>query len=102
MIIHFNDSNLEDLYKLPIGDLGKRQFSKEVIKHFKAKVGILSNANDLSDISKIKGMHLEKLKGKEYKGCYSVRANKQYRIIFNEIKNGKIEILILELSKHYE
>jgi proteic killer suppression protein len=101
MIVSFNDKRLEDLYKCPIDDLGKRQFSKEVIVNFRKRLDILAYADNLSAISRFKGMNLEKLKG-EYKGCYSIRVNIQYRIIFKEVKGGKIEVLILELSKHYE
>jgi plasmid maintenance system killer protein len=46
-------------------------------------------------------MNLEKLKG-DHKGHFSIRVNKQYRIIFRTLAKGKIEVLILELSKHYE
>jgi len=101
MIVSFNDKHLEDLYRRSIADLGKQPFSKEIVVSYRKRLDILSYANDLSSISKLKGMNLEKLKG-QYKNCFSVRVNAQYRIIFKEIKGGEIEILIMELSKHYE
>ena len=102
MLVSFKNKDLEDLYKLPIKQLGKQKISKAIIVNYRKRLEVLANANDLSDISKLKGMNLEKLKGKVYKECYSVRVNDQYRIIFKEIKGGKIQVLILELSKHYE
>lgn len=102
MKINFNDDELEQLYWIPIKKLGKQPYSKEVIEHYRKKIDLLAQANDLSEIAKFRGLNLERLKGKEFKGCYSIRVNIQYRIIFREIKNGQIEILILDLSKHYE
>ncbi len=102
MRISFNNNALEDLYRRPLKDLGKQQYSREVIEHYRKRIDVLANANDLSEISRFKGLNLEKLKSKEFKGCYSVRVNIQFRIIFREVKGGQIEVLILELSKHYE
>jgi len=102
MKISFNDSILEELYKTPLKYLGKQQYSREVIERYRKGIDALLLANDLGEIARFRGFNLEKLKSSAFKGCYSIRANIQYRIIFKEVKNGQIEILILELSKHYE
>ncbi|MCH8317641.1 MAG: type II toxin-antitoxin system RelE/ParE family toxin [Bacteroidetes bacterium] len=53
-----------------------------------------------------KGLHFEKLKG-DRKGEYSIKLNKQYRLIFEQIKSEEQKaimtvLLINEISKHYE
>jgi len=63
---------------------------------------MLIYAERLEDIARFAGMDLEKLNGNKYKDCYSIRVNDQFRLIFKKLKNGEIELLILELSKHYE
>ena len=102
MKITFNQQSLEELYNIPISDFGKQQFSKSVIKNYQSRIRILKYANDLGDIAKLSGMKLEKLNSKKHGKCQSIRVNDQFRIIFKEIGKGEIEILILELSKHYE
>jgi len=102
MKITFNDDSLEELYYIPLNNLGKQQFSKSLIKNYQKRVKILKYANDLGDIAKLKGMNLEKVNSKKFKECYSIRVNDQFRVIFKEVKKGTVEILILELSKHYE
>jgi plasmid maintenance system killer protein len=94
MKVTFNDKGLEELYKTSEGKW-KRQFSKEVITHYQRKIEILKNADDLGQIAKIKGLNLEKLKGKGYIGCYSIRVNEQYRIIFRVSDKGTVAILII-------
>ncbi len=68
MQISFNDSNLELLYKEPIKNLGKQQYSREVIERYRKSIDALASANDLSEIAKFRGLNLEKLKSKEFKG----------------------------------
>jgi plasmid maintenance system killer protein len=102
MKVSFKEQFLEDLFANPIEELGKQKFSKAVIRHYRKKIRILAYADNLGDVAKLAGMNLEKLHGNKYKECYSVRINDQYRIIFKKIENEIIEILIVELSKHYE
>ena len=102
MKISFNQDYLQELYSTPFKNLGKQQYSRDVIERYRKTIDAMASADDLSEIAKFKGLKLEKLKSKGFKDCYSVRVNIQYRIIFKEIKNGQIQVLILELSKHYE
>ena len=99
MKITFKNQELEDLYVST--KLTSKKYSKKIIKHYQQKINLLKHANGLSDIAKIISMNLEKLNDKKYKNCYSIRVNIQYRIIFRQVKDN-IEILIIELSKHYE
>jgi proteic killer suppression protein len=52
----------------------------------------------LLEARKIPGFHDEPLKGKR-KGKRSIRLNKQWRAIYQEL-NGYIEIEIMEVNKH--
>ncbi len=73
-----------------------------MIGNYRNKVSMLVYADSLNDIAKFAGLNFEKLNGHKYKDCYSIRINDQFRLIFKKLKNRVIEILILELSKHYE
>ncbi len=102
MTVTFQTKILEEFYELPLAKQGSQGIDKMVIKGFKKKVDILKFATDLRTISQLNGLRLEKLEEEKYIGCYSIRVNKQYRIIFKEGPAGQLSILILELSKHYE
>lgn len=65
---------------------GKRKYPAEVEKRFVARVSQLGAATNENDLRAIKSLHFEKLTG-IYKGKYSVRVNKAWRIIF---RIGKI------------
>lgn len=102
MQVEFSNNELEELYRLPIEQIGKAQFPKGVIKGYRKRIDILRNADDLSTIAKLKGMNLEKLNDKKYKGLYSVKINDQFRLIIDFVNETKLRLIILELSKHYE
>lgn len=53
-----------------------------IIKVALRKLDYLNAANDINDLRIPPSNSLELLKG-NYKGMYSIRINKQYRIIFN-------------------
>jgi len=46
-------------------------------------------------------LNFEALSG-DRKGQYSIRLNKQFRLILIEVEGELIEIEIVEISKHYE
>jgi plasmid maintenance system killer protein len=48
-----------------------------------------------------KSLNFEALSGKR-KGQFSIRLNKQFRLIIIEAEDELIEIEIIEISKHYE
>jgi proteic killer suppression protein len=76
------------------------QLQKQYIK----TINTLSAIDVIEDLFKFHSLNYEKLLG-NLKGKSSVRINKQFRLIFDEIpdKNDVITILeIEEISKHYE
>ncbi len=102
MKVYFKTNELEQLYITPIDELkGKQKFSKEVIKQYQAKVRILTFIDSLKELLPIRSLNFESLSGKR-KGQFSIRLNKQFRLIFREEKDDTIEIEIIEISKHYE
>lgn len=102
MKVGFKTRELEYLYVTPLSELrGKQKFSKEVIKQYQAKVRILTFVESLKDLYPIRSLNLELLVGKR-KGQYSIRLNKQFRLIFVEVEDDFVEIEIIEISKHYE
>jgi proteic killer suppression protein len=106
MEIKFNNQLLIDLYE------GNKVTDKEfrsnptLIKQYVKTINKLKSVNKIEELFKFAGLNYEKLKGNR-NGQSSVRVNKQYRIIFEEIKNERapFEVVLLgieELSKHYE
>jgi toxin HigB-1 len=105
--IKFKTGELEYFYLTPLAEIrGKLPFQKDIIKQFKKKVQILISIDSLNELALFKSLNFEELKG-DREGYYSIRLNKQYRLIFilEEEKEEQIIceiILITEISKHYE
>jgi proteic killer suppression protein len=55
----------------------------------------------LKDLYPIRSLNFEALSGNR-KGQFSIRLNKQFRLIIIEAEDELIEIEIIEISKHYE
>ena len=72
---------------------------KNIEKVARRKLNAIHFATQLKDLTKPPRNRLEALKG-EFKGKWSIRINKQYRVIFEWKKdNHAYEV---EISKHYE
>jgi proteic killer suppression protein len=102
MKVAFKTKELEQLYTIPLNEIrGKQKFSKEVIKQYQAKVRVLTVIENLKDLYPIRSLNFEALSGNR-KGQFSIRLNKQFRLIIIEAEDELIEIEIIEISKHYE
>lgn len=102
MKVAFKTRELEQLYSTRLNEImGKQKFSRQVIKQYQAKVRILTLINNLKDLYPIRSLNFEALSG-DRKGQYSIRLNKQFRLILIEVEDELIEIEIVEISKHYE
>jgi proteic killer suppression protein len=104
MIVEFKNSYLEKLFEgKPVP--GKPKYSHEVIERFKKTILKLQFIDNLHELSKHKGLNFESLKG-NYKGFYSVRVNKGYRLILTVDRPGLVHIseviAVHELSNHYQ
>lgn len=105
MIVVFNQVYLRDLYQ--IGKCGdkKHRFQPEIINRYKRCINYLKNASNVEELSLIRSLHYEQLKG-DKAGISSIRVNDQYRIEFI-ISGLNSEVVayvceILELSNHYK
>lgn len=78
MIINFGNKETEKIYIM-----GKsRKYPQTIIKTALRKLDYLNAAKNINDLKIPPANRLELLKG-EYKNMYSIRINKQYRIIFS-------------------
>lgn len=64
-------------------------------------VEILLSITKLNELYDFRSLNFEALK-RDRKGQYPIRLNNQYRLLFRINKNGELEIIIIEISKHYE
>lgn len=104
MQIIFKNQLLLDLYT------GRKvnnfKIQKVIIKKFIIVINELSAIKEIDELKKHIGLNYKKLKG-DMKGVSSVRLNRKFRLLFNELsldsEQSKIEVLeILEISNHYE
>lgn len=106
MEIDFKDERLKRLYQgEKITDKSYR-FPPQLISQFLKTIQKLIAAERIEQLFQFHSLNYEKLKG-SLKGKSSVRINKQYRLIFEEVLNDSdppkvILLLIDEISKHYE
>ena len=102
MKVFFESEDLANLYEAVTDRLkGKQKIPVAVVKQYQRKVNILISVTELKELNNFHSLNFEALKG-DRKGQYSIRLNKQYRLLFKLNRNGELEILIIEISKHYE
>lgn len=107
MTVELTTEELQYFFETELDEIkGKQAYPKEIIKQFKMKVRILMSISTVKDLLQFKSLNFEKLKGK-LKDYYSIRLNKQYRLIFKVSETKEqgtiIEIIqVTEISKHYE
>ena len=89
MELEFEDSELEDVAfnKKYAGKL-----SPALVKTVRRCLNYLIQAPDRRAIYNYPGYRVEKLKGK-LRGLYSLRLNKQFRLIIRFVSEGKAEIV---------
>jgi plasmid maintenance system killer protein len=102
MKVIFNNEKLQTLYDGTFK--GKPMFAKPIIEKFIQRVETMANVTSSTELLKFRSLNFEALKG-DLKGFYSIRVNKQHRILFR-IEADEIlveEIAIIEsLSNHYQ
>jgi len=102
--IIFKSQHLLNLYSETKDNNFKIQ--KTIVKKFRRVVKELYAIKKIDDLRNHVGLNYKKLKG-DMRGISSVRLNRKFRILFNELSldsdQSQIEILeILEISNHYE
>ena len=98
MILKFKDRNLQ---RLAEDASYSGSYSPPVITSFRKKIQIIEAATDERDLYGLKSLHFEKLKG-DRKGQYSIRLNKQWRLILSMVKdiNNKI-VLVISIEDYH-
>jgi len=104
MLVQFKNAYLQKLFEgKPVA--GKPKYSSEITNKFKKTILKLQYADSVLEITKLKGLHFEALKG-DWKGHYSVRVDYQYRLILTVDNNEMIsitDVLIMhDLTNHYQ
>lgn len=107
MRVVFSNKELKQWFETPLNDIEEKlPFNIEILKQYKKKVQLILSADSLIELKKINGLNFEALKG-DRKGQFSIRLNKQYRLIIKQLTENENSIvidivLIIEISKHYE
>jgi proteic killer suppression protein len=102
MKVFFENQGLASLYEADPEHLtGKQKIPAVVVKQYQKKVNILISITGLDELHNFRSLNFEALKGNS-EGQYSIRLNNQYRLLFRINKNEELEIIIIEVSKHYE
>jgi len=106
MEINFKSQLLIDLYEGK--NVSDKEFksNKELVRQYIKTINKLTAAKTIEQLFQFAGLNYEKLKG-NLKGKSSVRINKQYRLIFEEVTDDasppKVILLnLVEISKHYQ
>jgi|SRR6218665_3997423 len=104
MIVQFKNSYLEALFQdkaLP----GKPRYSHDITVKFKKTIQKLKFADSIREIKSQKGLNFEGLKG-DYKGFFSVRVDRSYRLILTVDKDEHVTIAdilsVHDLTNHYQ
>lgn len=103
MQIAFQDTMLQDLYENKKVNDKRFKSNPTLVKQYIKTVYKLRTATRIEQLYQFAGLNYEALSG-DRSGQSSVRINDQFRLIFEEIKEGEeVKILALtEISKHYE
>lgn len=106
MELIFKDLRLSDLYEgKKISDKNYR-FDPALIKQYQKVITSLRAITHIEQLYQFHSLNYEKLKG-NLKGKSSVRINKKYRLIFEEVLSSDdppvISLLLIEeISNHYK
>ncbi len=97
MIVSFGDPATEDLYH------GRhtsrvRRFPPDIVEPALVKLDMLNGAAAAKDLGSPPGNRLERLRG-ELKGCYSIRVNERWRIVFRWDDNGATEVRLMDYHR---
>ena len=91
MIISFGDKDTELVWQ----GIGSKKFSLEIQNIARRKLRMINNAQNINDLRIPPANHLEKLSG-NLKNYYSIRINKQFRIIFEWNNNNAEKVIITD------
>jgi len=91
MIQTFGDKETEKIWN----GIVSKKFPREIQEITRRKLRMINNSIDIIDLRIPPANRLEKLKG-DLKDYYSIRINKQWRIIFNWDNGNAFEVKIID------
>lgn len=91
MIISIGDKDTELVWQ----GIRSKKFSLEIQNIARRKLRMINNAQNINDLRIPPANHLEKLSG-NLKNYYSIRINKQFRIIFEWNNNNAEKVIITD------
>lgn len=94
MITSFGDRKTSDLFN-GIESRHSRRLPNQIHEIALYKLDVINAAQALDDLRSPPGNRLEPLRG-ELKGFYSIRVNKQWRIIFKWIEHNASDVQIVD------
>ena len=95
MIVSFRDGWLRDFF---VEDVRSKKIPADLESRLFRKIQMLDDATTDQDLRVPPGNHFEKLRG-NLEGFYSIRVNKQWRLIF-QWKSDRGEATGVYLDKH--
>ena len=105
MVVTFNEDYLEKLYTKGETGVKKLRFQPQIVRAYQKGIKFLIQAKRKEDLFPFKSLHFEALHG-DKEGCFSIRANDQYRIEFTLEETDDEPVVticnIMELSNHYK
>ena len=93
MNVIFDDESLKRLEKDASYDAG---FESAIVRTYRMRMQLIRASQDERDFYKLKSLHYKKLKGSR-EGQYSMRLNKQWRLIL-KFKKEDSEKLVVVIS----
>jgi proteic killer suppression protein len=95
MIGSFKDKDIERLY---YSGTKVKRIPVEITKGILRKLDIIRESTDINDLKVPPSNHLEALKG-NLEGFYSIRVNRQWRLIFTWQENQAYDISLVDYHK---
>lgn len=94
MIKNFGDKETEKIWN----GVRSKKLPNEIQNIARRKLRMINNAQNINDLRIPPANHLEKLSG-NLTDFYSIRINKQWRIIFQWINNDAFDVQIVDYHK---
>ena len=94
MIKSFGNKETEKIWD----GIRSKKLPNEIQNIARRKLRMINNAQNINDLRVPPANHLEKLAG-NLADFYSIRINKQWRIIFNWINNDAFDVQIVDYHK---
>ncbi len=91
MIRSFGDKETEKIWN----GIQSKKLPADIQNVARRKLRMINNAQNINDLRIPPANHLEKLSG-NLSGMYSIRINKQWRIIFNWDNDNAFEVQIVD------